>query len=217
MKRKFVRISSLLFAVSVLVTLLCSNSRARSFEAPEVIRKKIIGQPHNSVDSFKPRATIIGQKRPLSKPKSDITVPLKHTSDEFSTPSKTLLSQNTQPVYNPEGKIDPFQPLFADKPQSRNNILVPFDSGRKNKTALEKIDLSQLKLTGIILAPSGNKGLVQESSGRGHVIAKDTYIGTRGGRVSRVQKGKVIVEEKMKDVYGNILIAKQELKLNKAE
>ncbi len=72
-----------------------------------------------------------------------------------------------------------------------------------------------MKLTGIILAAGGNKGLVQEAAGRGHVISKGTYIGARGGRVASVQKGKVIVEEKMKDVYGKILIAKIELKLNK--
>ncbi len=30
-----------------------------------------------------------------------------------------------------------------------------------------------------------------------------------------IQKGKVIVEEKMKDAYGKIMIARQELKLNK--
>lgn len=68
-----------------------------------------------------------------------------------------------------------------------------------------------MKLTGIILAASGNKGLVREASGRGHIISS----GTCGGRVTGIQKGKDIVKEKMKDVYGKILIAKRELKLNK--
>jgi len=215
MKRKFVKISSLLFAVSVLVSLLCSNSQARSSEEPVVIRKKIVAQPHNPNDQNKSRETIAGQKRPALKPKSEITVPLKSTPDELTVPSKILLSQKTQPVYDPKGKIDPFQPLFKEKPQTGGGILAPVDNGRTNRTALEKIDLSQLKLTGIILAASGNKGLVQESSGRGHVISQGTYIGTRGGRVTGIQKGKVIVEEKMQDVYGKILIARQELKLNK--
>ena len=128
-----------------------------------------------------------------------------------------MLSQITQPVYDPKGKINPFQPLFKEKPLTGGGILVLVDNGRTNRTALEKIDLSQLKLTGIILAASGNKGLVQESSGRGHVIAKGTYIGTHGGKVTGIQKGKVIVEEKMEDAYGKILIARQELKLNKKE
>ena len=182
-----------------------------------LIRKKI-GAPSEAPNShIGIRETVIDQKRPALKPKSDNTVPIKSTPDERTVSSKILLSRNTQPVYNPEGKIDPFLPLFREKPRTGGNILIPFDTGRIKSTALEKIDLSQLTLTGIILAARGNMGLVQEASGKGYVIAKGTYIGTRGGKVTRIQKGKVIVEEKMKDVYGNILIAKQELKLNKAE
>ena len=82
--------------------------------------------------------------------------------------------------------------------------------------ALEKIDLSQLSLTGIILAVSGNKALVQEASGRGHVISTGTSIGIHGGRVTEVQKDRVIVKEKMKDVMGRIFFQETELKLNKA-
>ena len=58
-----------------------------------------------------------------------------------------------------EDKIDPFQLLFEDKPQVDKHKLIPVDAGRTNKTALEQIDLSQLKLTGIILAASGNNRL----------------------------------------------------------
>jgi type IV pilus assembly protein PilP len=215
MKRNFVQISSLILAVAVLISIIYSNGWASNSEKPTVIRKKIGAPPEKIIIHKEFDMAAFNQKRPALKPKSEITVPLKDTSDELTVPSKTLLSKNTQPVYNPEGKIDPFQPLFEDKPQVKKDTLVPVDDERADKTALEKIDLSQLKLTGIILAASGNKGLVQEASGRGHVIAKGTYIGTRGGKVTGIQKGKVIVEEKMRVVYGKILIAKTELKLNK--
>jgi Tfp pilus assembly protein PilP len=217
MKRNFFRISSLFLAVTALVGFSHSNIWAGSSEQPTVIRKKIVAAPekiiiHKEIDNI-----ASNQKKPAFNPKSEITVPLKNTPDELMVPSRILLSKNTQPVYDPKGKINPFQPLFKEKPLSGSGILAPVDNGRTNRTALEKIDLSQLMLTGIILAASGNKGLVQEASGRGHVIANGTYIGTRGGKVTGIQKGKVIVEEKMQDVYGNILIARQELKLNKKE
>jgi len=101
------------------------------------------------------RQTFIGQKKPALKSKSDIAVPLKNTSEELTASSTSLLSKNTQPVYNPKGKIDPFHPLFADRPKDKNGILVPADIGRINKTALEKIDLSQLKLTSFLMEIRG--------------------------------------------------------------
>jgi len=64
-----------------------------------------------------------------------------------------------------------------------------------------------------ILAASGNKALVQEASGRGHVISEGTYIGIHGGKVSAVLKNKVIIEEKMKDVSGRLFLQKTELKI----
>ena len=62
-------------------------------------------------------------------------------------------------------------------------------------TPLERIDLSQLKLVGIILASSGNRALVEESSGKGYVIKTGTYIGVNSGKVVKIRKEKVVVEE----------------------
>jgi Tfp pilus assembly protein PilP len=91
------------------------------------------------------------------------------------------------------------------------------DTDKKGTTPLEKIDLSQLKLTGIILAVSGNKALVREVTGRGHVISEGTPIGTHGGRVAGVLKDKVIVKERMKDLTGRFFFQETELKLNKPD
>jgi hypothetical protein len=186
MKRNFVQISSLILAVTALISLFNSNAWAVSTETPLVISKKIAAQPHNPNDQNNSRETNIGHRRPALKPKSEITFIPGDSTDEITVSTNILLVRNTPPKYDPKDKINPFQPLFKEKPLTGGDNLVPFDTGRTKTTALEQIDLSQLKLTGIILAASGNKGLVQESSGRGHVIAKGTYIGTRGGRVTGI-------------------------------
>ena len=217
MKRKFIKIVNLLVATSVSVFLLYPNSWAVSSEKPVVISKKIVAQTESPKGIIGSESSLSIQKRPALKPKFDITRIPKDMPDERTIPANSLLAQNTPPVYNPKEKIDPFQPLFEDKPQVNEVKLTPVDDGRTKKTALEQIDLSQLKLTGIILAASGNKGLVQESTGRGHVISRGTYIGTRGGRVTGIQKNKVIIEEKLKDLYGKIYVAEKELRLNKVE
>ncbi len=109
--------------------------------------------------------------------------------------------------------MNPFEPLFREKPtvamaKSKRKKRIP-------RTPLEKIDLSQLRLVGIILASSGNKALVEESNGKGYVIRRGTYIGTNAGKVVKIQRDKVIVAEEYEDVVGNVSLRNKELKLPK--
>jgi len=217
MKKIFLKIGSPLFVFIIFAILLASNTWAGLSKEPRIIRKKIVSQSEKLGVKNKFRAAEAGQKKPALKPRSEIILIPKNRADELTVPANSLIAQITPPAYNPKGKIDPFQPLFKDEPHVVSHKLIPIDAGRTNKTALEKMDLSQLKLTGIILAASGNKGLVQEASGRGHVISQGTYIGTRGGQVTGIQKNKVIIEEKLKDLYGKIYVAQKELRLNKVE
>jgi len=116
--------------------------------------------------------------------------------------------------YSSAGKIDPFLPLFEEKP------VVPDAEKQKKKrrmplTPLERVDLSQLKLVGIVQAPSGNKALVEESSGKGYIIKKGTFIGIHAGRVLEILKDRVVVEEEVENVLGQYTAEKKELKLLK--
>jgi len=118
------------------------------------------------------------------------------------------------PLYSPAGKVDPFEPLYKDKP-SQSETIKKKRKIREPRTPLERIDISQLQLVGIILAASGNRALVEESSGKGYVIQKGTYIGTNAGKVTAIEKDMVIVEEEYEDVFGKLKVQKKELKLPK--
>lgn len=120
------------------------------------------------------------------------------------------LAQTPQ-IYDPTDKIDPFQPLYRDQPV----IEKKKERKRSPQTPLERIDLSQLKLVGIIVASSGNRALVEEATGKGYVIKTGTYIGTNSGKVVQIDKDKIIVEEEFEDVLGNIKTRERELKLPK--
>jgi type IV pilus assembly protein PilP len=171
----------------------------------------------------KPRQPAGGNEVP--KPKSDISEltpgpkpspqKAKAGADQTGTP-KTLLASTDgdKPLYNPAGKIDPFEPLFRNKP-SPEKIKKSKRKRRVPRTPLERIDISQLKLVGIILAGTGNRALVEESSGKGYVIKKGTYIGTNAGKVTDIKKDMVIVEEEFEDVFGKLKVQKKELKLPK--
>jgi type IV pilus assembly protein PilP len=186
---------------------------------PPVIAKKSAPPAATSEKTAKPK--------PPVKPKSDISItrsPTPGTADSKTATgqpaspsgSETVIAKSSskeRPVYNPKGKIDPFEPLFRDKPSVA--MVKTKRKKRIPRTPLEKIDLSQLKLVGIILASSGNRALVEESNGKGYVIKDGTYVGTNAGKVVKIEKDKVVVAEEYEDVLGNVTLRNKELKLPK--
>jgi len=162
-------------------------------------------------------------KKPAVKPRSDISEIKQPYTGESTAPSNKLIAatSNVAPkmgsttipkVYDAKGKIDPFEPLFKEKP-----VIVKKKKNKKRspQTPLERIDLSQLKLVGIIMASSGNRALVEESSGKGYVIKKGTYIGINSGKVVKIKKEKIVVEEEVEDVFGKTKLHQREIKLPK--
>lgn len=156
-------------------------------------------------------------KKDIIKPKPDASKardgsPPRKTIKATGTTTGVVESSTTPSPYNPYGKIDPFEPLFKEQ-----TVIAAVKKRKKRipQTPLEKISLSQLKLVGIIRASSGNKALVEESSGKGFVIKKGTYIGLNSGKVIKIQKDNVIIEEEFENVLGNLVIRQRELKLHK--
>lgn len=115
--------------------------------------------------------------------------------------------------YNPEGKIDPFAPLFkegvASGPEKQDK------ERRIPRTPLEMVDLGQLKLVAIMHAKSGNKALVEEASGKGYIVAKGSYMGLNSGRVAKILKDSIVIEEEVDNIMGKRSIQERELKLQK--
>jgi Tfp pilus assembly protein PilP len=195
-----------------------------SGSVPPIARQTASGPVQND------RPNPIKQKKPAISPKSEITeikqaadnrkksaggkpVAEKKLKDAKPVTASKSLPDGAPPIYDPTGKTDPFKPLFRVQhgfaKKSKKKIK------RVPRTPLERIDLAQLKLVGIILASSGNRALVEESTGKGYVIKKGTYIGTNGGKIIKIQKEIVYVEEKFEDVFGKIQSRQRELKLPK--
>jgi len=165
--------------------------------------------------------------KPPVRPKSDISVvrqpsPSKSAAQtdgdqkvvaSTSPADKAGSSSGPPPLYDPKGKVDPFQPLFREKPAVASTKKVR--KKRTPRTPLERIDISQLKLVAIVLASSGNRALVEESSGKGYVVKKGTYMGTNAGKVVKIEKDKVIVAEEYEDYRGNVTLRNREIKLPK--
>jgi len=87
----------------------------------------------------------------------------------------------TPPVYNTAGKLDPFQPIFNNEPTK----LVPtvHQTDCISNPVLEGVDMSQLKLTGIIITERQPMALFQEANGKGHILKENVCYGRHGGNV----------------------------------
>jgi len=188
----------------------------------KVISQKISGAGKNIAQPVQSE-TVASQKQP-TKQQTEMKDPAK-------TPTQTAVIQPEEPKYmpalamgyDPKGKIDPFIPLVRDEPVNVKKESEKAEGAAKGEkrekripqTPLEKIELNQLRLRAIILASSGNRALVEESSGKGYILTKGTYIGRNEGIVTKIQKDKVIVEETIRSIQGDITTQETELKLPK--
>ena len=111
--------------------------------------------------------------------------------------------------YNPSGKPDPFKP-FIELAPARTPRTVPL-------TPLQKYDLSQLKLVAIISTPEGNVALVEDGTQKGYFLKKGTWIGKNDGKVTKILKDRVIVEEVYQDVFGQTKKHEMTLMLHQVE
>ncbi|MBC8431913.1 MAG: pilus assembly protein PilP [Desulfobacterales bacterium] len=125
-----------------------------------------------------------------------------------------LVVRDSTNIYNPQGKLDPFEPLLKEKEVA---AVMPRKKTEKRKplTPLEKLDLSQLQLVGVIRSLSGNRALVEDATGKGYVVTKGTYIGTRSGKIVEILADRVIVAEEVENIYGKVSVQKRPLIIQK--
>jgi type IV pilus assembly protein PilP len=204
------------------------ESEPPSKASQTVVRKKISTAaetaPKQAAQETPPKASP-KPAAPAQKaaPKTSATspAPVEQNAKAEPTAEKEASSPPPQPVTiarrPPSILIDPFEPLFkeekpAEEPSDRQ---LQKRKKRVPQTPLEKIDLGQLKLTAIIRTPVGNKALVEEASGKGYIIEKETWIGVHSGQVQQITEDSVIVEEEIENAVGEITLTTRELKLQK--
>ena len=112
--------------------------------------------------------------------------------------------------YNPTGKPDPFKPFIQLTPVKKGSGSFPL-------TPLQKFDISQLKLVAIISTPEGNIALVEDATGKGYFLKKGTLVGKNDGKVTKIFKDRVIIEEVYQDVLGQTKTNEISLSLHKVE
>jgi type IV pilus assembly protein PilP len=101
-------------------------------------------------------------------------------------------------IYSPVGKRDPFRPYYVDQALEETE-----KDSQRTLTDLEKLELDQLKLVGIVSGTSTPTAMFEDPDGRGHVVHIGTAMGRNGGRVSKIKKDEVVIMEEYRDPVTN--------------
>jgi type IV pilus assembly protein PilP len=203
--------------VAVIFGLIACGDKAPSAPAPQVVKKKIGGQEEKAAPV----------KNPLkSEPKAvageatakEGTVKEDTTTGNSQKPKVSKLIEASKAaaiIYDPKGRIDPFEPLLKD--DSGQGITASKRSRKKRipQTPLERVAISQLKLSAILRTNKGNSAIVEDATGKGYVVRKGTYIGLNSGQVTKISQSSVMIEEEVEDVSGEFRMQNIELKLQK--
>ncbi len=210
---------SMAFMLGFLMIFAGCESEPPSKASQTVVRKKISTSADTAPKQGTPaKATQASPKPAASVQKAEEKTGPSAAKETAASPPQTAPPKPVMIARRPPSiLVDPFEPLFKEEkpaPESSDKK-VQKRKKRVPQTPLEKIDLGQLKLTAIIRTPAGNKALVEESSGKGYIIAKGTWIGVHAGQVQQITEDAVIVEEEIENAIGEVALTTRELKLQK--
>jgi len=103
------------------------------------------------------------------------------------------------------GRRDPFRPFFINRGT---------DVAVGARTPLQRYELQQLTLSAVMVGLDEPSAMVGDSTGMGFIVTPGTMIGTHGGVVTAIRPGRVIVEEKSIDFYGNSQVKRVTLRMS---
>src|SRR4249919_2219692 len=118
-----------------------------------------------------------------TKANSDGAAPAEQKSDSQSPVNSSTV-----------GKRDPFQPFTLN---TRIN-----SRPRENLSPLERYDLGQLKLVGVVWHVKEPSAMIEDSVGLGYIVKVGTPIGANDGKVRAIKPNEIIIEETYVDLFG---------------
>ena len=72
-------------------------------------------------------------------------------------------------------------------------------------TPLQRFDIDQYKLVGIVWGISDPRAMVQDPENTGHVIEIGTYIGKNWGKITQITSNAVVVTEEYQTIDGELV------------
>ncbi|MBI5493331.1 MAG: pilus assembly protein PilP [Deltaproteobacteria bacterium] len=93
-------------------------------------------------------------------------------------------------------------------------LMKGIEGPRKMKGPIECCDLTLFRLVAVVASPESSFALVQAPDGKRYVVKKGDLIGSREGRISRIEQRSITVREYNKDENGKVVSSEDiELKI----
>lgn len=190
--------------IALLVLILCAGRiEAPGFAAEETIRTPS-DQMKEAVNKLGKTPTTIGKSlqdlTDAAKDKLREAFGGKANSETRATPVELNLPKKNAQLPAPPAALngsdrDPFRPM---------TLRTRVDNGRKreNLSPLERFELSQLKLVGIVWDTKDPRAMIEDNAALGYVVKVGTPIGNNDGKVKAIHRNEVVVEEFYSDEYG---------------
>ena len=171
-----------LLALALCVVVTCAAGGCKDEPPPpRQVTKKVVSPPEQVPAPPEPKAT-----EPGSEPAD--TMPLEPPEEKQEVS-----------VYHPKSERDPFKSFVT----TRTVVTATTDKTPRVKTPLQRYSLDQLKVVGIIAGGMMRKALLEDDVGKGYVVSAGDAVGSEGGKITSIQKDRIIIESTYSDVLGN--------------
>ncbi len=130
---------------------------------------------------------------------------------------------NTPPVETAAAEDEPVEPKYVYTPGGRDpfesllDIRKPVTRSNEPQTPLQKFDVNQLRLVGVITGMEQPKAMVVAPDGKSYVLEKGTKVGKNNGVVTKIDRSQIVVKESFYDFTGEVRTNLQTIELPKRE
>jgi hypothetical protein len=151
----------------------------------------------------KQRAAILEKQRSRQPGPPRGTQPAEEEASE-----DVLLGGDGSYRYLSEDKRDPFRSFILDRLTEVDSLL---------ESPLEKFDLSQLDIAGVVWKGDKRRVLVMDPSGQGYVIQEGDRIGKNNGHVLEIRDSSMLVREAYVDFAGEKTMKEIEMRIRQSQ
>jgi type IV pilus assembly protein PilP len=115
-------------------------------------------------------------------------------NSDGSPPAEQKPDPQSSGNFSTAGKRDPFRP-FTLSPRTNSRP-------RESLSPLERYDLGQLRLVGVVWQVKEPTAMIEDSVGLGYIVKVGTPIGANEGKVKAIKPSEIVIEETYVDLYG---------------
>lgn len=145
---------------------------------------------------------------PSTAPAAQTAVPQKTPPPSTTEVAEEVAEEETF-KYLAAGRRDPFMPLtVVRKPVGRTDVPL---------TPLQRFEVSQYTIMGVILGLSEPRAMVAAPDGKSYILKRGMKIGKNDGVIIDIDNEFIRIEEKFYDFSGNVRTNIQEIEVPKRE